>query len=68
MAEGDKEVPHKDLPFPFPGFGLRDSSEQERIPFPPSPAVGHDVDEEGGGGEINHRSSGEPSFSGRAPN
>jgi len=66
MAEGDKEVPHEDLPFPFPGFGLRGSSEQEQIPFPPSPAVGHDVDEEGEEEEeeeeeeINHRSSGEP--------
>ncbi|KAF8497822.1 hypothetical protein F5888DRAFT_1613094, partial [Russula emetica] len=51
MAEGDKNEPLKDLPYPFPGFGPRDSSEQEQIPFPPSPAVpeesagGHDDDE-----------------------
>ncbi|KAN0115698.1 hypothetical protein V8E52_006644, partial [Russula decolorans] len=52
MAEGEKNAPLKDLPYPFPGFGPRDSSEQEQIPFPPSPAVpeesagGHDDDEE----------------------
>jgi hypothetical protein len=51
MAEGDKTAPLKNLPYPFPGFGPRESSEQEQIPFPPSPAVpeecagGHDDDE-----------------------
>jgi hypothetical protein len=51
MAEGEKNAPLKNLPYPFPGFGPRDSSEQEQIPFPPSPAVpeesagGHDDDE-----------------------
>jgi hypothetical protein len=39
MAEGDKNAPVKNIPYPFPGFGPRDSSEQEQIPFPPSPAV-----------------------------
>jgi hypothetical protein len=96
MAEGEKNAPLKDLPYPFPGFGPRDSIEQEQIPFPPSPAVpeesagGHDDDEEkveGEGdivaaveddegeeeeeeeGELNPRSSEEPSsFSGRASN
>jgi len=52
MAEGGKNSPLKNLPYPFPGFGPRDSNEQEQIPFPPSPAVpeenpvGHDNDEE----------------------
>src|SRR6266478_1708218 len=52
VAEGDKNAPLKNLPSPFPGFGPRDSSEQEQVPFPPSPAVpeesaeGHDDDEE----------------------
>ena len=52
MVEGDKNSPIKNLPYPFPGFGPRDSNEQEQIPFPPSPAVpeespgGHDDDEE----------------------
>ncbi|KAN0115718.1 hypothetical protein V8E52_006664 [Russula decolorans] len=47
-----------DLQYPFPGFGLRDSSEQEQIPFPPSPAIpeesagGHDDNEEEGEGDI----------------
>jgi hypothetical protein len=49
--EGDKNAPLKDLPYPFHGFGPRDSSEQEQIPFPPSPAVpdegvGHEEEEE----------------------
>ena len=39
MAEGEKNAPLKDLPYAFPGFGPRDSNEQEQIPFPPSPAV-----------------------------
>jgi hypothetical protein len=39
MVEGEKNAPLKNLPYPFPGFGPRDSSEQEQIPFPPSPAV-----------------------------
>jgi hypothetical protein len=58
MAEGEKKAPLKDLPYPFPGFGLRDSSKQEQIPFPPSPAVpeesagGHDDDEEEREGDI----------------
>jgi hypothetical protein len=39
IVEGGKNAPLKDLPYPFPGFGPRDSSEQEQIPFPPSPAV-----------------------------
>ena len=38
MAEG-KNAPPKNLPYPFPGFGPRDSNEQEQIPFLPSPAV-----------------------------
>jgi hypothetical protein len=54
MTEGDKNIPLKNLRYPFPGFGLRDSSEQEQIPFPLSPAVpeaeesagGHDGDED----------------------
>ncbi|KAF8497819.1 hypothetical protein F5888DRAFT_1906594 [Russula emetica] len=37
--EGDKNAPLENLPYPFLGFGPRDSSEQEQIPFPPSPAV-----------------------------
>ena len=47
-----KNAPLKNLPYPFPGFGPRDSNEQEQIPFPPSPAVpdesaeGHGDDEE----------------------
>ena len=36
MVEG---APLKNLPYPFPGFGPRDSGEQEQVPFPPSPAV-----------------------------
>jgi hypothetical protein len=39
VAEGERNAPVKNLPYPFPGFGPRDSSEQEQIPFPPSPAV-----------------------------
>src|SRR5258707_8708849 len=52
MAEGDKSAPFKNLPYPFPGFGPQDGSEQEQIPFPPSPAVpeesagGHEEEEE----------------------
>jgi hypothetical protein len=52
MAEGDKIAPLKNLPYPFPGFGPRDGSEQEQIPFPPSPAVpegsagGHEQEDE----------------------
>jgi hypothetical protein len=51
IAEGEKNAPLKNLPYPFLGFGPRDSSEQEQIPFPSSPAVpeesvgGHDDDE-----------------------
>ena len=54
MAEGDKNAPLKDLP----GFGPRDSSEQEQISFPPSPAVpeastvSHDDEEEVVGGIV----------------
>ena len=50
--EDDKNAPLKNLPYPFHGFGPRDSSEQEQIPFPPSPAVpdegagGHEEEEE----------------------
>ncbi len=47
VAEGDKNAPLKNLPYPFPGFGPRDSSEQEQIPLPPSPAV---MQESAGGG------------------
>jgi hypothetical protein len=32
-------APLKSLPYLFSGFGPRVSSEQERISFPPSPAV-----------------------------
>ena len=39
MVEGDKNAPLKNLPYPFTGFGPRDSNEQEQVPFPPSPAV-----------------------------
>ena len=52
MAEGEKNAPLKNLPYPFTGFGPRDSNEQEQIPFPPSPAVpegsagGHDDDDD----------------------
>ncbi len=46
LAEGGKNAPLKNLPYPFPGFGPRESSEQEQIPFPPSPAV-PDEDREG---------------------
>ena len=52
MVEGDQSAPLKDLPYPFPGFGPRDSGEQEQIPFPPSPAaldesaVGHEEEED----------------------
>ena len=52
--EGGKAIPIKDIPYPFPGFGPRESSEQEQIPFPPSPGIpddgaeGEGEDEEGG--------------------
>jgi hypothetical protein len=52
IAESEKSTPLKNLPYPFPGFGPRDSGEQEQIPFPPSPVVpeestgGHDDEEE----------------------
>ncbi|KAF8497809.1 hypothetical protein F5888DRAFT_1803273 [Russula emetica] len=52
MAEDDKNAPPKKLPYPFSGFGPRDSSEQEQIPFLPSPtvpeesAISHDEEEE----------------------
>ncbi|KAF8494391.1 hypothetical protein F5888DRAFT_1805571 [Russula emetica] len=36
MAEDDKNAPLKNLPYSFPGFGPRDSGEQQQIPFPPS--------------------------------
>src|SRR5258708_29882995 len=51
MVEGEKRAPLKNLPYPFLGFGPGDSSEQEQIPFPPSPtvpeesAVGHEEEE-----------------------
>ena len=51
-VEGEKSALLKSLPYSFTGFGPRDSGEQERIPFPPSPAVpeesagGRDDDEE----------------------
>jgi hypothetical protein len=49
-------IPIKDLPYYFPGFGPRESSEQEQIPFPPSPGIpGDGVEREGEdeeGGEI----------------
>jgi len=47
MAEGGKDAPLKDLPYPFPGFGPRESSEQEQVPFPPSPPVPDDEGVEG---------------------
>ncbi|KAF8261984.1 hypothetical protein EI94DRAFT_1809524 [Lactarius quietus] len=52
--EGGKAVPIKDLPYPFPGFGPRESSEHEQIPFPPSPGIpddGVEGDHEGEGEE-----------------
>jgi hypothetical protein len=39
MAEGEKNAPLTNLPYPSTGFGPRDSGEQEQIPFQPSPAV-----------------------------
>ena len=39
MAKGEKNAPLKNLPYPFTGFGPRDSGEQEQIPFPPSSVV-----------------------------
>jgi hypothetical protein len=56
--QGEKNAPLKNLPYPFPGFGPRDNSEQEQIPFPPSPAVpeesagGHNDEEEDEGGTV----------------
>ncbi|KAI9439198.1 hypothetical protein H4582DRAFT_2119755 [Lactarius indigo] len=55
--EGGKHAPIKTLPYPFPGFGPRESSEQEQIPFPPSPGLPdegegeHDGEDEGEEGE-----------------
>ena len=52
--EGVKHSPIKNLPYPFPGFGPRESSEQEQIPFPPSPGIpdeGAEGDHEGEGEE-----------------
>ncbi|KAH9172425.1 hypothetical protein EDB89DRAFT_2242881 [Lactarius sanguifluus] len=55
--EGGKPAPIKNLPYPFSGFGARESSEQEQIPFPPSPGLPdegegeHDGEDEGGEGE-----------------
>ena len=46
-------VPAKDTPYPFPGFGPRESSEQEQIPFPPSPGLPDD------GAEGDHEGEGE---------
>ena len=54
MTEGGKNSPLKNLPYPFSGFGPRESSEQEQIPFPPSPPV----PEEGAEGE-HHDEEGE---------
>ena len=35
MTEGEKNnAPLRNLPYPFPGFGSRDSNEQEQVPFP----------------------------------
>jgi hypothetical protein len=50
-TEGAK-APIKNLPYPFSGFGSRDSTEKEQIPFPPSPGLiegegGEHGDEEG---------------------
>ena len=59
-TEGGR-TPLKDLPYPFPGFGPRESSEQEQIPFPPSPGLpseseagehGGDVEAAGEGADI----------------
>jgi hypothetical protein len=52
-TEDGKAVPVKDLPYPFPGFGPRESSEQEQIPFPPSPGLPDD------GAEGDHEGEGE---------
>lgn len=55
--EGGKHAPIKNLPYPFSGFGPRESSEQEQIPFPPSPGLPdegegeHDGEDEGEEGE-----------------
>jgi len=43
--EGGKHAPIMNLPYPFPGFGPRESSEQEQIPFPPSPSLPHEGEE-----------------------
>lgn len=48
--EGGQHAPIKNLPYPFPGFGPRESSEQEQIPFPPSPGI-PDNGEEGDQGD-----------------
>ena len=34
MTEGEKNAPLRNILYPFPGFGSRDSSEQEQISFP----------------------------------
>ncbi|KAI9456816.1 hypothetical protein BJY52DRAFT_1187652 [Lactarius psammicola] len=50
--EGGKNAPIKNLPYPFPGFGPRESSEQEQVPFPPSPGLpdeGEEGDHDGEG-------------------
>jgi hypothetical protein len=46
-------VPVKNMPYPFPRFGPRESSEQEQIPFPPSPGLTND------GAEGDHEGKGE---------
>jgi hypothetical protein len=66
MAESVKNAQLKNLPCPFPSFGPQDSNEQEQVPFPPSPAI---TEEKREGGDLNPRSSEEPSsFSGRRSN
>jgi hypothetical protein len=58
LHEGKTTEGGKDLPYPFAGFGSRDSSEKEQIPFPPSPGLiegegeEHDDEEEVEGGDI----------------
>ena len=47
MAEGSKNALLKDPPYPFPGFGPRESSKQEQVPFPPSPPVPDEGEEHG---------------------
>ncbi|KAI0251640.1 hypothetical protein BJV78DRAFT_1282308 [Lactifluus subvellereus] len=50
-SEGGR-APLKDLPYPFTGFGPRESSEQEQIPFPPSPGLPVEGEEGEPGGEV----------------